>query len=226
MFPLGILLLLLPLLQTGFCNDCQAGFADSCFVAVSYDLQYMLNLKEMVTKNVSKEAVHELCLAIEDSLNCTEDIIDGDCSRSDGRYRFDSWLKALRGAYRYVCRGKDHDSIKMLLQSTSCWSLEDFVLCIEDHMDLKHVRDLLHTEINAVECEKLHREINLCSKLATTGSCREQFDIDAEILKMIEAFFSASDCGPMTYRGHSMAATSASLAASTTLIAFCLLWLL
>ncbi|KAF8791877.1 hypothetical protein HNY73_003545 [Argiope bruennichi] len=69
MFPLGVLLLLLPLLQTGFCNDCQAGFADSCFVAVSYDLQYMLNLKEMVTKNVSKEAVHELCLGFEDSLN-------------------------------------------------------------------------------------------------------------------------------------------------------------
>ncbi|GBL86711.1 hypothetical protein AVEN_154122-1, partial [Araneus ventricosus] len=50
--------------------------------------------------------------AIEDSLNCTEDIIDGDCSKTVGRVRFDSWLKALRGAYSYVCQGKEHKPLK------------------------------------------------------------------------------------------------------------------
>ncbi|GBO06475.1 hypothetical protein AVEN_130196-1, partial [Araneus ventricosus] len=111
-----------------------------------------------------------------------------------------------------------------LLQSTPCWSLEDFVFCSEEHLKLTHVRDLLHTEINAVECRELHNEMRVCTKLAMVGSCREEEEVYDEIHEMVSAFFSASPCQPTTHRAYVASAVSPSLSFATLLVLS--LWLL
>ncbi|GFY61006.1 hypothetical protein TNIN_421751 [Trichonephila inaurata madagascariensis] len=90
--------------------------------------------------------------AIDDSLNCTSDIIDEDCDQDDGRYRFDSWLKALRGTYSYVCEGSGYSRLRKLLRAIPCWSLEDFIFCCEEQLGLTHIQNLLYTEFSEIEC--------------------------------------------------------------------------
>ncbi|XP_035233022.1 uncharacterized protein LOC118204839 [Stegodyphus dumicola] len=111
-------LVLLGLLGAVLCDECDPGFADTCFTSVTEDLRYMLDLKKMTTVNITKAAVHELCLALEDSLNCTSDIIDSDCTKDNGKETFDSWLRALKGAYNYVCQG-DHGNIRGKSKTTA-----------------------------------------------------------------------------------------------------------
>lgn len=41
---------------------------------------------------------------LDDSLQCSADIIDGDCSKTNnGTTKFDSWFKGLRAVYSYMC---------------------------------------------------------------------------------------------------------------------------
>lgn len=40
---------------------------------------------------------------LDDSLKCSADIIDGDCSKANGTDKFDSWYKGLRAVYSYMC---------------------------------------------------------------------------------------------------------------------------
>ncbi|GIY59062.1 uncharacterized protein CDAR_275651 [Caerostris darwini] len=222
MFPIALLLLfLLPLVNCDADDECQPGFADTCFTSVTDDLKYMLNLKEMTAVNVSMEAVHDLCLALDDSLNCTTDIIESDCESDDGRGRFEAWVRALRGAYAHLCRGTQHPRFKKLLQAIPCWSLEDFVLCWTEDLKMTHVQDLLHTEINAMECKKIHGAMKRCNKMATVSSCREQEDVSVEVNALVQAFFAASDCrpaGPPAGRATSSALSSAAALAMLLLL--------
>ncbi|GFR31044.1 uncharacterized protein TNCT_477381 [Trichonephila clavata] len=132
--------------------------------------------------------------AIDDSLNCTSDIIDEDCDKEDGRDRFDSWLRALRGTYSYVCEGSGHNRLRKLLRSIPCWSLEDFIFCCEEQLGLTHIQNLLYTEFSEFECRKLRLATKQCHKEAFVDSCREQEDVETEVKKMISSFFSASRC--------------------------------
>ncbi|KAG8195538.1 hypothetical protein JTE90_019526 [Oedothorax gibbosus] len=175
-------------------DDCHKGFADTCFTSVTGDLVYMLNLKKMVAVNVTRATLNELCLSVDDSLNCTADIIETECSDANEVRSFEAWLKSLRATHSYMCAGYDHKVLATLLRGIECWNIEDFLFCVEGSLRVTHVRDLLHAPINGEVCRNLKNVFIKCNLDAAVGSCREQDDVSKETEGMIHAFLSSA-CG-------------------------------
>ncbi|XP_054707223.1 uncharacterized protein LOC129217016 [Uloborus diversus] len=208
-------------------EPCEPGIADTCFSSVSKDIRMMLDLRQKTTLavNVTKDAVLELCLALEDALNCTSDIIDDGCSDSEGRDSFDAWVRALRASLRYVCAGAGQNKapIRDILLGISCWDLEDFIFCTENEGNLTHIRDLLHTKLGDEECGILQSVTSRCFRAASRASCREQENVPRRARKMLDVFLEESGCARPA--GHELEPGSAA-AALPTLIPAALSFLL
>jgi hypothetical protein len=65
--------------------------------------------------------------SIDDALNCTSDIIDEDCSREQGKIRFDKWNMALVNTYYELCDYQGEDD-KILLRGIPLKTLVLFLL--------------------------------------------------------------------------------------------------
>ncbi|GFT47081.1 hypothetical protein NPIL_351051, partial [Nephila pilipes] len=91
--------------------------------------------------------------AIDDSLNCTTDVIDEDCTFDEADGRIDLIHKSSTGCLQLrLQKGPGHNRLKTLLRAIPCWSLEDFIFCCEEQLGLTHIQNLLYTEISRFEC--------------------------------------------------------------------------
>lgn len=187
------LLLLLARSSNANTPDCEPDFADTCFSSVTGDLKIMLNLRQPAVKNISQAALTDLCVAIDDALNCTSDIIDEDCTEDNGRSAFDSWMVAIRAAYRFLCGGQ-HENLRDIFQGIQCWNINHFLNCTEKRSAIGHIGDLLKSPFVEEECEKLTKDMADCRKEAEEGSCREQNNIHTVVQEMIQAFFQETHC--------------------------------
>ncbi|XP_076334078.1 uncharacterized protein LOC143238055 isoform X2 [Tachypleus tridentatus] len=174
-------------------GQCEPGFADTCFTAVQHDLDIILDVTNSNFRNTSDAALEDLCLSLDDSLLCTTDIIDTDCSLADGREVFDSWTRALRSAYDSVCVGSN-DRLRDLLSNIQCWNVNTFIACTTEKVNLSHIRNLLHTPLDKAECRNLNETFKECTQDASTESCREQDSTLRALDKVFDAFMDGSHC--------------------------------
>ncbi|XP_013777590.1 uncharacterized protein LOC106462232 [Limulus polyphemus] len=192
-FLYGFCFLISKLILSEVHGQCEPGFADTCFTAVQHDLDTILDASNNNFLNTSDAALEDLCLSLDDSLLCTTDIIDTDCSLAEGRESFDSWTRALRSAYDSVCVGSN-DRLRDLLSNIQCWNVNTFIACTTEKANLSHIRDLLHTSIDKVECSNLNETFRKCTQDASTGSCREQDSTLRAVDKVFDAFMDGSHC--------------------------------
>lgn len=74
---------------------------------------------------------------LDDSLQCSADIIDSDCSEINGKDKFDSWYKGLRAVYSYMCHPMTNNGTResaLHSKYTECFSKWD--PCLMYHVQL------------------------------------------------------------------------------------------
>lgn len=174
-------------------GQCEPGFANDCFEDIEKSLREKLDVDKNTVIELSPDSLDELCWTLDDALNCTSDIIDTDCSSQEGKDRFDSWLAALRSAYFYVC-GESLVELYDILNGISCWNVDMFLNCTLLTVQIGHIEDLLHTDLDMAECGKLRESFATCNKNARVSSCREQTNVEDRVHDLITAFFDGSKC--------------------------------
>lgn len=74
---------------------------------------------------------------LDDSLQCSADIIDSDCLEINGKDKFDSWYKGLRAVYSYMCHPMTNNGTREFAlhsEYTECFSKRG--LCLIYRMQL------------------------------------------------------------------------------------------
>lgn len=171
--------------------ECLPSEADVCFKDVNENL--ICHLQSATKRNCAQRTAKDLCVGLDDALNCTADIIDNGCSISDGAMVFDNWLGGLRGVYTRLCRQEDYSLLNDLLQSDKCWNFKSFIRCVENKANLTHITDLLTTNLDQHECNLLQMVVSVCNDKAEKNRDRCMGKADA-VNEAVAAFFSSSLC--------------------------------
>ncbi|XP_050426377.1 uncharacterized protein LOC126836781 isoform X2 [Adelges cooleyi] len=203
----------------GDLDQCSPKLADSCFKKLSAALNCH-NTDDCVDPPT-------LCFLFDDSLNCSADIIDGDCSKSNGIERFDSWLSGLRAVYAYTCR-KDPDGNYNHTSSVfnnECWNRKQFVSCVGETLNIHHVVDLLNTAFDYKKCVRTIISMSTCNAISHSTMCSKFHD--AFLNDLISIFFLQHKCnfeevksGAESSRTPQLAVYYVALAAVITLSGF------
>jgi len=172
-------------------QNCEPSLADSCFDAVSQNLQCLaLQGKTRSCAN----AGDDLCSSIDDALQCTSDIIDTDCGRKEGRDNFDAWLRGLRAVYYLMC-GRNQIGLLGMTQNPDCWNPMSFLKCTEQMAGINHVNDLLKQKLDMNECNRLLISISACNARATNMQSTRCMPSLENVNEIIHTFFSKTECG-------------------------------
>ncbi|XP_071549786.1 uncharacterized protein [Panulirus ornatus] len=173
-------------------DSCQPAMADTCFSDVSENL--LCHVLTPVGRNCTFRNAKDFCEGLDDALNCTSDIVDSGCTVAQGRQTFDVWLAGLRAVHASLCNTGDLSLITSLLQSSSCWRFKKFIKCVEEKANVTHVSDLLTTELDTYECNRLQLSVALCNALSEKNRvpCLGKADAVKEALVV---FFGATSCG-------------------------------
>ncbi|KAF0304789.1 hypothetical protein FJT64_023466 [Amphibalanus amphitrite] len=121
-------------------GDCMPAIAAKCFNEVARDLA----CQRGGVNCAGRDAV-DMCYTLDDALNCTSDIIDGDCRAPDGRLTYDAWLRGLRSVQSHLC-ANDATNMQALIRPTPCWEPAQFLRCLESSATVHHPADLLRVQ--------------------------------------------------------------------------------
>ncbi|XP_027218436.1 uncharacterized protein [Penaeus vannamei] len=209
----------------GEAEACEPALADECFDDMLENL--LCHLLSPVGRNCTMRNARDLCVGFDDALNCTSGIIDSSCSEKEGRLTFDTWLIGLRAVELDLCQGEALEPIQVLLDNTRCWSFKKFISCIETEANIMHVSDLLTTDLDAYECNRLQLAVGVCNAKAEKNRwfCKDK----AEVLhRALAVFFSATNCGALTSscRSLKLGGTTGATVLSTLVVMAVLLALL
>ncbi|XP_037785283.1 uncharacterized protein LOC119581055 [Penaeus monodon] len=204
---------------------CEPALADECFDDVLENI--LCHVLSPVGRNCTMRNAKDLCVGFDDALNCTSGIIDSSCSEKEGRLTFDTWLIGLRAVELDLCQGEILEPIQTLLDNTRCWNFKKFITCIESEANVTHVSDLLTTDLDAYECNRLQLAVGVCNAKAEKNRwfCKGK----AEVLhRALAVFFSATNCGALTSacRSLKMGGTTGATVLSTLVVMAVLLALL
>ncbi|XP_050528870.1 uncharacterized protein LOC126898651 [Daktulosphaira vitifoliae] len=167
-------------------NQCLPKLADSCFKELAVSLA--------CHGNVKCEDPEQFCELFDDSLQCSADIIDGDCSKSDGIDRFNSWLKGLRAVHSYACLHTSQFRLNATssLLNTQCLNRKEFITCVGELLNIHHVVDLLKTAFDYKECIRTIISMSNCNAQSQSSTCS---NYNGGFLNdLIYVFFSEHKC--------------------------------
>jgi len=168
-------------------NECLPQLADTCFKKISSSLDCF--------GTVLCDDPETFCELLDDSLQCSADIIDNDCSKINGTDKFDSWYKGLRAVYSYMCHPMTNNGTKERLHKikySSCWSKESFIKCVGNMLNIHHVVDMLKTSYDYKECIRMVIAMTNCNVYSQSMKCTESQETFINDLVFI--FFSQQKC--------------------------------
>ncbi|XP_043209761.1 uncharacterized protein LOC122374829 [Amphibalanus amphitrite] len=169
-------------------GDCMPAIAAKCFNEVARDLA----CQRGGVNCAGRDAV-DMCYTLDDALNCTSDIIDGDCRAPDGRLTYDAWLRGLRSVQSHLC-ANDATNMQALIRPTPCWEPAQFLRCLESSATVHHPADLLRVQLDADECRAIRDSSWQCVSRAATAGCGPDPAPSAALQTALSAFLLETPC--------------------------------
>ncbi|VVC30429.1 Hypothetical protein CINCED_3A007225 [Cinara cedri] len=172
--------------QVDFNEKCLPQLADTCFRKLSKSLNCY--------NSIICEDPKTFCELLDDSLQCSADIISSDCSVKNGTARFDSWYKGFRSVYSYMCHptkvnGSQETELPNF-RNSECWNKQRFIDCVGNMLNIHHVVDMLNISYDYKECVRMMIAMISCNTISQHPSC----DHGQFINNLLFLFFSEHKC--------------------------------
>ncbi|XP_037077946.1 uncharacterized protein LOC119099004 [Pollicipes pollicipes] len=171
-------------------DACIPAIANGCFDEVVKDLACQNIPQAARPATCSDRDALDTCFALDDALNCTSDIIDGDCSAADGRLVYDGWLSGLRAVQRHLCADGAANMLEFF-RRTSCWNPLTYLQCLERSANITHVTDLLKVKLDPAECRRTLQAASACS----ADQASRCAGVPGRLDQALTAFLLESPCG-------------------------------